>query len=100
MMKRRFKQGIRISRKLIVLVAALLCSASLHAAKPSKPGGAGGGGDAAALYSLSDLGGFTGGGKRHLQIANAINNAGHVAGLLTLGKPVSEQHGFLLVPKL
>jgi probable HAF family extracellular repeat protein len=41
----------------------------------------------------------TGGGKRHLQIANAINNAGHIAGLLTLGKPVSEQHGFLLVPK-
>lgn len=41
----------------------------------------------------------TGGGKRHLQIASAINNAGHIAGLLTLGKPVSEQHGFLLVPK-
>jgi probable HAF family extracellular repeat protein len=38
------------------------------------------------------------GGKIHLQLAKDINNAGHVVGLMSISRPVSESHGFLLIP--
>jgi probable HAF family extracellular repeat protein len=39
-----------------------------------------------------------GGGKNWIQIASGINDQGHIVGLLTKTKPISEQHGLLLVP--
>ncbi len=38
------------------------------------------------------------GGKNWIQIASGINDAGHIVGLLHKTKPISEDHGFLLVP--
>ncbi len=38
------------------------------------------------------------GGKIHLQLAKDINDAGHIVGLLHISRPVSESHGFLLIP--
>jgi len=45
------------------------------------------------LNSLADTGG-----KNHLQLAKDINNAGHIVGLMCIWRPVSESHGFLLIP--
>jgi probable HAF family extracellular repeat protein len=39
-------------------------------------------------------------GKHWLQRANAINDAGHIVGVLRITKPVSEQHAFLLAPTI
>ena len=38
------------------------------------------------------------GGKIHLQLAKDINDAGHIVGLMDISRPVSETHGFLLIP--
>ena len=45
------------------------------------------------LNSLADTGG-----KNHLQLAKDINDAGHIVGLMRIWRPVSESHGFLLIP--
>lgn len=50
-------------------------------------------GSVVALNSLIGTGS-----KATLARAEAINNAGHIAGTLLLPKPVNESHGFLLTP--
>jgi probable HAF family extracellular repeat protein len=40
------------------------------------------------------------GGKNWIQIASGMNDAGHIVGVLRKTKPVSEYHGFLLVPNV
>ncbi len=49
----------------------------------------------ANLNNITDVGS----GRKTLQIAYGINKTGHIVGSLQLGKPISELHGFLLVPK-
>jgi probable HAF family extracellular repeat protein len=45
------------------------------------------------LNALTDAGN-----KIHLPLAKGINDAGHIVGIMDISRPVSEQHGFLLIP--
>jgi hypothetical protein len=38
------------------------------------------------------------GSKFHLQSPHDINERGHIAGTMRISRPVSELHGFLLIP--
>lgn len=51
-----------------------------------------------AMVNLNNITDVGRGGKT-LQIAYGINKTGHIVGSLQLGKPISELHGFLVVPK-
>lgn len=52
--------------------------------------------------AMFDLNNITdgGGGQNWIQIASGINDAGHIAALLHVNKPTSQNHGALLVPNL
>ena len=45
---------------------------------------------------LNDLAGA--GSKIHIDIGKGINDAGYIAGLMRISRPVSEVHGFLMIP--
>ena len=45
------------------------------------------------LNTLTDAGN-----KAHLAIPKAINDAGHIVGLVDYSRPISEAHGYLLIP--
>ena len=45
------------------------------------------------LNTLTDAGN-----KTHLVNAKAINDAGHIVGIMHISRPVSEAHGYLLIP--
>ena len=48
------------------------------------------------MFDLNTL--VDAGRKVHLPLARGINDAGHIAGVMDISRPVSEQHGFLLIP--
>jgi probable HAF family extracellular repeat protein len=49
------------------------------------------------MFNLNSLTDMPSG--RHLQLARDINNAGHIVGWMRIKRPVSEAHGFLVIPK-
>jgi probable HAF family extracellular repeat protein len=49
------------------------------------------------MFNLNSLTDMPSG--KHLQLARDINNAGHIVGWMGIFRPVSEVHGFLVIPK-